>query len=393
MTRWLFIFSLLSGWALAEPVPVVVFTQDFHIGDSEEDFTIHIVRPWHTGNVGAGDKELKLAAAAVRAEAVREGYLNERTRASYERELLLLEEGRWPLVYITAKGSDRILIQLAYAIRWDDEPLPFEHRFFGQIPTFLDPVPSRHELVSGNLMPRFIRYPHLNMPPNFEYLQELLKKRPVVTGEKAEIKFLTGEDSNPVRFLPVIHLFSTDFELAKYSRRATTPEDFTRTQQWLERNHISVPEPPFPVFESYADYPTQRDERFSKYLHTGLFSPVRQHYVLNEKIFIHVSGIPSRHRARQTARGKFMRALGIPETPWMSFTETEKFGTEGVFTEIFEMSYAHFDLAMNEALKIRAKYDVARELAVEGPAQGGLSNLCPHWLSSFEAHLVQQIGD
>jgi hypothetical protein len=75
-----------------------------------------------------------------------------------------------PLTYITEVGHWHVLMHLAYAIRWEDVPLPWEQRFLGDDDGIL---PKRIESsfkagLGSHSFPKFQYYTELNSRHNQE---------------------------------------------------------------------------------------------------------------------------------------------------------------------------------------------------------------------------------
>lgn len=363
-TLILFCLALCAPALLAVPVEYV--RHDFNYGSKGPRGRVHVVRPSMNGTDSErGHEWLERVADFVWADAEKHGFLNDNTREAYRDELRLVREGRWPTIFATDEGETKILQTLSFAIRWDAHAaLPFERRFFGrgiaELPT--EPLP-----VSGTWaqIPRFLKFfeaRELLYQRNYFSMLGFMLMRYSLLGEKAELKFLASADDRQARhYLFAIQKTLSFHEIPIWSRRPIPPPAW-RTFHHIMREYGAVELAKEALAAYRLDAPPDADPArlaaIERWIRERVVSAEWQPYVMNQRIFVHVSG-PARGLSMEAARTRyFIRHLGFPSTPQWSFLEDEKIGTPGIRTDIFEMSPLYYDAHVTNSLRDMSLGDI-----------------------------------
>jgi hypothetical protein len=383
--------AALGSAASVHAVPVSYAVARYNYPGETQKHLLHIVAPAPEGAADSaqGRAGLLEVSKSIRAESLVEGFLHSGTAQAYDRELALLEEGRWPTFWVTLEGHPAILKTLSFAIRWDASPLPFEQTFAGRgiigAPTeFLQTQPF---VASLDRDPAWMVLEELNSDPNAAIVREALQTRPAVTNENAEIKFALRGGPQTKRHLQVLHEATLMVPLHRTSRVPLPPKMQVEYNQWIAE---TTPQKPADVFIS-APGVSRDPKRLTQAFYAGLYLPEWEPHVLNRYLYVHVSGLHSKKRPRTARSQAFINELGFPETPQWSFEETAEVGTAGVHTDIFRVSLHVYHEPIRA--RMRARLAIAPEqfklewLPTDTPIEcSGLISRAEAWMLDRIAH-------
>ncbi|MBY0369972.1 hypothetical protein K2X33_04745 [bacterium] len=285
-----------------------------------------------------GPYYLAAVAGYIEDDARAHGYWRGPSGESYRQELSLYRQGKWASTFITERGGWKPLLHLAYALRWDDSPNPWEYRFLGGYGTDLpDRIETRHQIGVGSFV--FDGLVQGPMPPaeDLSRLLVLSRLRPEVIGERTEFKFLVGEEPSKLLLRELLRA-SDKYGLHRYSRREITDAQwkeicaFTHQRRLGKITHPVLREPFINDPEGLARAALRRH-----FLRRS-FRP----YVRNSVVYGHISGIP-RGDAQATVRHTLLRELLYLPHPAASFLESDSVGTEGIRTDIQAVPMEYFE--------------------------------------------------
>lgn len=371
--KWLGLMLAVAGNAWAGgPVPVAHTAETFHFwGDDQNCWEVHAVFPEEqTKNDSEGKDWLANVADEVGNYAKRRRHLNAVTTPRYERELILLREGRWPTVFITRCGEKKVMMSQSFAIRWDDSPLPVEASFFGQVAELPPSIAVNHDAAFMGRFITWLAYPELRLPENKEQLLGFLMLRPWFVGEKAEVKFLIS--NFPDGGLPFVQALVrtsviNDFHLL--SRREITPQLREKIQNWVNGPGKEARDRYRKRFElslrDVGEFDLRLHESLNAFFTEGLFDPSWQRYIYNSHLYIHCSGRPLDESLETALFRQYLKVLGFPKSAALGFTEDARTGTPGIRTDIFELTTGYYDTVVQASMEEATGFSAEREIVYD----------------------------
>lgn len=372
-----------------EPVPVQHIEEQFTLPGDHRIFSRHILIPVDWEHDSPESLTLLAATAGEIADEAREnGWDKGASGLAYRRELAIYRSGRWPNIYITEANSWQVLMHMAFAIRWDDTPLPWEARFCGDndghLPERIDCVPK--PAIGGYQFPRFFHYDRLNSRDNQEVLRLLAMMMWEIVGERTELKFLSGREPS-LLFLREMMTGAAEYGLYKYSRRTPNADalaEFTKAVQ-------QFPFDPGAVRFVARSLSIPDGEMFQEFFPQLLTDPTFQPYIANSGVYAHISDT-YRTASMETDRWRSLsHALDLPQSLF-SFLEgfgiSERGREELVQTDIQGVTTSYFETQVTRALE-RNKA-LQRRRAVYLPRSQWLYSLtmpCRQYLSGVERRM------
>lgn len=316
------------------------FEEQFRLPGDPRTFTRHVLIPVEREYADsiATREILAYLGGQIWDEAEAAGYTKGPSGPAYRRELELLSKGYWPVTYISEAGNLRSLMHMAFAIRWDDSPLPWEARFLGDNDGIL---PERIEAtfkvaVGGHEFPKFQHYTELNSRQNQDQLRLLSLLRYEIVGERTEFKFMGGPEPSLVFLRELLHATS-EYALHKYSRR--TPD--AETLAAFKRAHEKAPVNEQTVRMIARSLSSPHSQVIEDFLVKFLSEPL-QPYVANSGVYGHMSDKPQGNLQHNPRASFFERRLQLPPSLY-SFLEGPGIGELGVRTDITGTTTAYFE--------------------------------------------------
>ncbi len=330
--------------------------QQFRIPGDPRTFSRHTFMPVEDERWASPESRelLAIVAGEIRREADELGYTKGPSGAAYVRELELLAKGHWPLTYITVAGDWQVLMHMAFAIRWDDSPLPWEARFLGDDTRILpEQIVSEFKVgIGSHEFPMFQHYTELSSSQNQDRLRLLSLLRYEMVGERTEFKFLSGREPTLLFLRELLHATS-EFGLHKYSGRK--PDE--KVLETFKKALATFPVDMRTVKAIAQGLDSPHSEVMTKFLVKFLTDPSLQTYVANSGVYGHMS---SEHQGEELVSARatlFQRRLKLP-TSLYSFLEGAGIGpgkgTKLIVTDITAVPTAYF-----ETIVLRSLDDVA----------------------------------
>ncbi len=355
---------------------------------------------WEMGpNAQQAEQILELAATFIDDFSKRSGHLNANTRPFHIRELENLRRGKWPAVVVTRKGVPTdVLLVIAIAVPWGKENLPCQERFSksGFLPaSAFETTP--HE-QSGFVFPLAILERDLSHFAYRDSLSLLFSQLPWQLGRPAEIKFLVQKEGAKGNLAALGHALITSFGLHRF-----TPERLTREQIRTQVATMNRPEVKEPLRQALDQAEQSQLNALHSSPETGAHrgSYVRALYAgLRETLwspngfqrFAAVSSLYAHVSEREAVTGGslaklFLRRFGFPELPILDFNESASFGTEGIRTRIYQLSFKDFDFTTGRSLNANS-LELGRGMNWDHPPLLPLS--CPQILDEFVGRILKQ---
>lgn len=340
----LLILTLLGGGPVligAGAVPCAMEEQYFQVAGDPQWYRSIAIRPLMPEDIPdkAAPYWLERYVTTITKDARDRGYLNANTRPHYEWEWEQLEQCRWPTVLITESQKSEILGGVSYAIRWHRaDRMPFQRRF--HIPLEFTPV-FENRMV--HLPERWVSPEFREQPASLFSMLPAVLQQPIV-GEAAEVKHLYLAGKHPLQFLWQLHRHSNETELYRHSRIAAPGWDVMVSQldPWSYETGLRLqvnllPEGSFTDFLEFAYFRTD----FQPFVRVGT-------------VYMHVSDNQFADPGGPTKLARLYQSiLGIPSDPMLRFLERPEWGTEGVLTEIYQMTDENYSTRVRSQIALR----------------------------------------
>lgn len=338
-TAALLFIVAVSSLAL-DHMPTRHIEEQFTLPGDPRTFSRHIFIPVEDERFASPESRelLAILAGEISDDARKNGYLQGPSGVAYRRELEYLAKGYWPLAYITEVGSWHVLMHLAYAIRWEDVPLPWEQRFLGDsdgiLPERIDA--SFKAAIGSHSFPKFQHYTELNSNHNREVLRLLSLLRWELVGERVEFKFLVGREPSLVFLRELLHATS-EYGLHKYSGRRP---DAKATEE-LEKALATFPHTPY-IRAIARTLHSPHSKVMEDFFYQFLTDPSLQPFVATSGVYGHISDEPV-GPLQESPRFRYLeRRLNLPPSLY-SFIEGPGMGTVGIRTDIEAVTTAYFE--------------------------------------------------
>lgn len=323
-----------------EHMPTRHIEEQFTLPGDTRTFSRHIFVPVEDERFASPESRefLSIVAGEISSDAEANGYLVGPSGGAYRRELEYLAKGYWPLTFITEVGSWHVLMHLAYAIRWEDVPLPWEQRFLGDYDGIL---PERIEssfkpALGSHSFPKFQHYTELNSPHNQEVLRLLSLLRWEIIGERVEFKFLVGREPSLIFLRELLHATS-EYGLHKYSGRKLDEEAIKELQRAL----ATFPHTPY-IRSLARNLHSPHSRVMEDFFYEFLTEPSLQPFVATSGVYGHISDKPVGPLWESPRFRYFERRLNLPPSLY-SFIEGVGMGRLGIRTDIEAVTTSYFE--------------------------------------------------
>jgi len=333
------LFPARNAYAL-EHMPTRHIEEQFTLPGDPRTFSRHVFIPVEDERFASPESRelLAILAGEIGDDAREKGYLEGPSGVAYRRELEYLAKGYWPLAYITEVGSWHVLMHLAYAIRWEDVPLPWEQRFLGDDDGILpEKIKSSFKPgIGSHSFPKFQHYTELNSPHNREILLLLSLLRWELVGERVEFKFLVGREPSLIFLRELLHATS-EYGLHKYSGRKP---DENATKE-LEKAIGTFPHTPY-IRGIARTLHSPHSQVMEDFFYQFLTDPSLQPFVATSGVYGHISDEPL-GSLQESPRFRYLeRRLNLPPSLY-SFIEGYGVGRVGIRTDIPAVTTAYFE--------------------------------------------------